>query len=142
MIRRMNAVTQIVAISRSVVWYVHFSVSNGAHCEQNLGKSRKSVLPPHRRGKHFRKSAEQTATRWSKCCTPLTRHPDCSGCPFPPHTSRALGSAAREDTQELCSKNAQGNPQDTEATSANLWRKECRGIATRPEGQAAPPHKF
>jgi len=66
--------------------------------------------------------------------------PHCSGCPYPtPHLKGAGFSAAQEDTRELCSKDAQGSLQDTEATSAKLLRKECREMQAGPKAKLLAP---
>ena len=47
----------------------------------------------------------------------------------PPHTSRAPGFATQDHARARDSNAAQGNTQDTEATLANLLRKECQGCS-------------
>ncbi len=58
-----------------------------------------------------------------------------------PHTSRAPGFATQDHAQARDSNAAQSNTQDIEATSANLFRKECQGC-TKARGRAAPPRDF
>ncbi len=51
------------------------------------------------------------------------------GALSPSHTSRAPAFATQDHARARDSNAAQGNTQDTEATSANLFRKECQGCS-------------
>ncbi len=62
----------------------------------------------------------------------------------PPQTERALGFAAQDHTQVQDSNAAQGNIQEMETTSVNLFRKErqpegCSSLRTSRPQKAKPP---
>ncbi len=61
------------------------------------------------------------------------------GALSPPHTERAPGFATQDHAQARDLNAAQGNTQVTEATSANLLSKECKGCseAGRPNRPAS-----
>ncbi len=59
----------------------------------------------------------------------------------PPHASRAPGSATQDHAQARASNAAQGNTQEMEATSANLFRKECQHCGET-RRQSSPPLKI
>ncbi len=62
------------------------------------------------------------------------------GALSPPHISRTPGFATKDQASARDSNAAQGDTQDMEAASANLFRSAR--VAARTEGQAAPPHVF
>jgi hypothetical protein len=61
------------------------------------------------------------------------------GALFPPHTSRALGSATQGHARDRDSRAALRSPQDKRPIRQTYSGRSAR-IATRPESQAAPPH--
>jgi hypothetical protein len=67
--------------------------------------------------------------------------PHCSGCAFPSPHLKALGSATQGQARDRDSRAALGNPQDKGQLRQTFSGRSAR-VATRPESQAAPPHKF
>ncbi len=71
----------------------------------------------------------------------LFEHTVCSGCPFPSPNLKALGSATQGHARDRDLRAALGNPQDMRHIRQTHSGRSA-GVATRPERQAAPPHKF